>query len=372
MRSFTTKTLSYSPMNIIYLYNNTSPDPILQIFDALNLSMSIKLSDIGTAEFDVSVVKKDGSIHEALMDVSYLKKGNPVKIGAFKDWVETIVFEWFISNVSHKALATHIICSDKLLIFEDRRILADVSYNTGLSSILSGIFATINATENTGISTSCSITTVTEKDYSAGTKVIDIIKDLASGGNQFALIWNVLYLEPFIWEDRSVGDDRVEFIYEYTQARSRTIEDFEFLSDIHNIKNAIYAKSSWGGIVSATDAPSITSYKRREEFISVNWDATTETSKYLAEHKDDTVEISIVPISKDYSLANVGDKVWVYIDRGDPGAQYEWSLVVQSKDYIDGDLPQITYTLSTSKIRTPTILEKIKSMADDIYTLKNI
>lgn len=45
-------------------------------------------------------------------------------------------------------------------------------------------------------------------------------------------------------------------------------------------------------------------------------------------------------------------------------------MVVQSKEFIDGDLPEVKYGFSTSKIRTPTVLEKIKMMADDISNLK--
>lgn len=141
---------------------------------------------------------------------------------------------------------------------------------------------------------------------------------------------------------------------------------------MRNIKNAIYAKNTGGTVLSSSDATSITAYGRQEEFISVNGDVTSETSKYLLEHKDDTIEISITPSSRDFSLANVGDKVWVYIDRGDVRGKYEGAMVVQSKEYIDGDLPEVRYGFSTSKIRTPTIPEKIKMMANDIQVLKNI
>lgn len=76
-------------------------------------------------------------------------------------------------------------------------------------------------------------------------------------------------------------------------------------------------------MLSSSDATSIAAYGRQEEFISVNGDVTSETSKYLADHKDDTIEISITPSSRDFSIANIGDKVWVYIDRGDARGKYE-------------------------------------------------
>lgn len=38
--------------------------------------------------------------------------------------------------------------------------------------------------------------------------------------------------------------------------------------------------------------------------ISANGTLSTEVAKYLAEHKDDTTEISITPTTYDYSFAN--------------------------------------------------------------------
>lgn len=67
------------------------------------------------------------------------------------------------------------------MLLEQRMLLADTPYNTGLSSILSNLFSVMNATEDTGLSVSSSITTTTTKDYSAGQKIFDILKDLSEG-----------------------------------------------------------------------------------------------------------------------------------------------------------------------------------------------
>lgn len=361
--------------SILYIYDKTWTSIIAQVFDSINLSIILKLSDIWSAEFDIPVVKKDWSIHEALQDISILKKKNRIKIWFFRDGIETIVFDGIIANITDSALATHVICEDRLHILkEDRKIIEDLSYTSkSISFIVSDIFSRINTTEDTWLTVSCVISDVQlQKDYSAGQSVFDILQDLSEGWYQFGISWDIVYLDSFIWVDRSIGTDRVELLYEYNQARSRSIEDFSFSSDVRNIKNAIYAKNTWGTIISSTDSASITEYYRKEDFISVNWDVASETSKYLTEHKDDTIEISIIPTSRDFSLANVGDKVWVHIDRGDVRCQYDGTMIVQSKEFIDSDLPEVKYWFSTSKIRTPTILEKIKTMADDIKILKNI
>lgn len=117
-------------MNIVYIYTRTGTSPIIQIFDSINMSITSKLSDIGSAEFDIPVVKKDGSIHEALGDISFLAKMNRVKIGMLRDGTETIVFDGFITNVEDSALSTHVICADRMILLEQRMLLADTPYNT--------------------------------------------------------------------------------------------------------------------------------------------------------------------------------------------------------------------------------------------------
>lgn len=68
--------------------------------------------------------------------------------------------------------------------------------------------------------------------------------------------------------------------------------------------------------------------------ISANGDLTAETAKYLAEHKEDTKEISVTPISYDFSLVNPGDIVKVSIDRGDARGKFEGNMTVTGKEYI--------------------------------------
>lgn len=359
-------------MNTVYIYDKTGEYQFLQFFDAENLSINLKLSDVGYAEFNIPVITKKGGIHDALSDIAYLAKMNRVKIWRFNDWVENIIFEGYIANVKDETLSTHVICATSMIRFEERMLLADLTINASISSILNTILTTINATEDTWITVNCTVNTVASKQYSAWEYMLDILKDLSDGGYQFDIRDNVLYFWESIGVDRSMWDDRVEFLYEYNQGRTRNIDDFSFTGDIRNIKNAVYSKNTGGTVIWSFDTESIESYFRQEEFISVNGDVASETSKYLADHKNDTVEISIMPSVKDFSLADIWDIVWIHIDRGDARGKYIGSAVVQTKEFIDGDLPEIKFWFSTSNIRTPTILEKIKMMSDEIRNLKNI
>lgn len=62
----------------------------------------------------------------------------------------------------------------------------------------------MNGIENTGISTSTNVTTIVNKEYSAGERIIDILKDLAEGGYQFTIIGDTLHFGEFVGENRSI------------------------------------------------------------------------------------------------------------------------------------------------------------------------
>jgi len=360
--------------SIIYIYTRTGTNPIMQIFDGMNLSLSSKTNEISTASFDIPLYRPDGSIHPSLKDITYLAKMNRVKIAMNISGVESVQFDGYISSVSDGPTSTKVILSDYLGILESRIITTDVTFsNVSVSSILTSIFSTMNSIDPTGLSISSSITDMVTKTYTAGQSIMEIIQDLAQGGYHYIMRWIVLSMDTIVGIDRSTGASYIEFRYDYREARSRNISDFTMDSNVRNIQNSISAKPSTGTLVNASDTTSISTYGRREEMISANGTISDEVSKYLVEHKDDTVEISITPTTYDYSLANAGDIVKVMIDRGDARGKYSGTMRIVSKEYTtQGDLPSVVFSLSSSKIRTPNILEKLKRMNDDIKSLKTL
>lgn len=102
--------------------------------------------------------------------------------------METTQFDGYISSVSDGPTSTKVTLSDYLGILESRIITADVTY-TGVTviSILTSLFATMNASNATGLSVSSSITDFVTKTYTAGQSLLDIIQDLAQGGYQYIM-----------------------------------------------------------------------------------------------------------------------------------------------------------------------------------------
>ena len=358
--------------SVIYIYSRNGLSPILQVFDAMNLSMSAKINEVWTASFDIPLYQPNGNIHDALLDTAYLEKMNRVKISLISENIETIQFEGYISGITESATSTHVIVSDYIGVLESRIILSDMNFNSvSVSDVLTSIFSTINGTDNTGIIPSSNTADIISKSYSAGETMLSIMQDLVQWGYSFMMDNSILKFWVNIGKDRTSGPEFVEFRYDFRESRSRTIADFSIESNVQNIINSVSATN--GTIVTSSDSPSIAAYGRRESMISANGDLTAETAKYLAEHKEDTKEISVTPISYDFSLVNPGDIVKVSIDRGDARGKFEGNMTVTGKEYItQWDLPAVSFTLSSSKIRTPNILEKLKKMSDDIQKLKTL
>lgn len=358
---------------IIYIYTKDGVDPILQIFDAVHLSMSAKTNEVSSASFSIPVWKNDGTVHPALQNDAFLMKWNRVVISTLDGNTEKVQYEGHISGVRDGTTSTMITVSDRLGMIEKRMILEDKIYTTtSLSGILVDIFNHINAVHDTGISVSCNVSSIVPKEFIAGQYILDILTDLAQGWYQYVIRWETLYFWDIVGEDKSTWPGTVELQWDYKDSRNRNITDFSFDSESSNISNAIYAKpSGWGSMVSAIDNDSILAYWRREELISANGNLTEETSKYLAIHKDDTIELFVNPSINDYAIVNAWDIVRVSIDRGDARWKYNWTMQVVGKEYsMQWDLPNITLSLSSSKIRTPNILEKLKKMDADIKKLK--
>lgn len=353
---------------IIYTKNGTSP--IAQVFDAMDIMINNRLNDVSTAEFSIPLFTPDGKIHEILKDISYLMKGNRIQI-TVQGWEsETVAFDGMIDDTDDKPTRTVVRLIWYLWLLDQKIITTNASYVwQTVQSVLSGIISQINTIDDAQLSLSCWILDTIDKQYTGGTWVIQIIKEIADTIYQFTSRGKVIYFGKNIGVDRTVvGNDYFEFIYDYIDMRSNNVSDFSFKSSGKNIVNDVYTKG-WSTIVNVNDPTSIATYYRRQAYISTK--NSTELNKYLAEHKDETVELTLTPSNVIYSELDIWDNVRVNIDRWDARWKYDGSMTVTQKDirFINGTI-DVTMQLSNKSLRTPSILEKIKKIDADIQQLK--
>lgn len=164
---------------------------------------------------------------------------------------------------------------------------------------------------------------------------MSILKDLAGVKNIFYIRDGVLYFGEHIGRNLTMGENFTEFRYDFRENLGRNIANFSFSSQSKNIKNIVVAKNQGGVLFHYINNESVQEYGRMEAVVSV--DRSREFSKFLqdyaTEHGQDNVELILTPSMQDYGAVEIGDRVRVYIDRGDARAKYDGEMVVQSKNY---------------------------------------
>lgn len=113
---------------IIYIYGKSEVTPILQIFDATNLTLSARTNEPSVATFKIPLYTPSGEIHEALKNEVYLKKKNKIIIAFLTETGENIQFSGYISGVNDTELATEVTATDTLGECDERIIFTDSEY----------------------------------------------------------------------------------------------------------------------------------------------------------------------------------------------------------------------------------------------------
>ena len=82
-------------------------------------------------------------------------------------------------------------------------------------------------------------------------------------------------------------------------------------------------------------------------------------------------EVSITPFANDFSKAEVGDTVKVYIDGGNELQYFNGSLRVTEKNVTySGSDTSVIYQLSTSKVFTPTLIDEVRKLRDRVKKIE--
>lgn len=79
----------------------------------------------------------------------------------------------------------------------------------------------------------------------------------------------------------------------------------------------------------------------------------------LEERKESITEVSVTPITNDYFLTNLGDKVKVYIDGGNTIQFFDGNMKVVEKAMTFGIAKGVDVRLSTTKVSTMSLMENI-------------
>lgn len=337
-------------MIIIYIADHTWQNQLTQIFDATDVSASIKINDFGSATFTI------GQDHVANTD-EILQLFNDCKITQKIGSTEKTVFHWYIRLVQATWDKTEVECRTFEHLLDRRRVASSASQTGALNTILASLINAINTTYDTGITLDCDVTTSTTIAWSKGESVLTILKKL-DGLYDFVIRDKVLYVWETVGIDRTSGDDFWQFKRDWRYPADRNVVNFEVTINGDDLANAIQGKSAWY----QTDASSIAEYGRIEDVIS-NSDGseTAEVTKELVERATPTKNIDIDPDVSDFFFADVGDVVSLYLDAGNPIGQYFGAAKINEKSITFGDLNRVKVKLSESKIANQDLFDRIRA-----------
>lgn len=341
-------------MYIAYLKTPQGSD-ITQIYNLNKFTARLKLNYISEATFELP------STDPALSRAN-LKEFNQIKITYLLWNLEQTVIEWVIKTIESDLDWSVVTINSFDYLFKRKKTYVQLDLNWNLTTFLQSVLDTINARYNTGLVLDCNISdTVTlGTSISAWTSFYDILKKIPNIEWSFTTIDNIttLLVRRIIWEDRTTGDNFVEYIRDINNPRNRSIKTAKHVLNADNLSNAV--NDSYNRVV--TDTDSITDIWRIEESVSVSWTNTIEA--YLTDHKTSVAELEITPKSLDFFQVNMWDLVKVYIYVGNDILYYNWSLKVVSKTVSWNNLKKITIWLSKWNVTTLWIIETIKDLKD--------
>lgn len=341
-------------MFIVYIHNPFW-ELITQIFNISNLKINKKLNDISSASFEIPTKDKNCTYNN-FMEFN--------KISIFISWdnEEKLLFSWVVRDVDPDLEKTKIDLSDDLFLLRKKKLYSDKNYvNISIKNILTEILGEINSRKDTWIILNCDIEELVSVEYKDGKNFLDILKDLSQKWYEFNLENNVLIFQKTIGADKTTWSKFIEILYDIDNMQSNTIISASMPYSADNIVNAVTVKGNW----SSEDATSMNTFTRIEEQFT-SWDKDV----ILSERKDSVKELSITPSTNDFFLANIWDLVKVYINSWSDLLFYDWNLKIIEKEFVSWDLNRVKIKLSTGKIKTLWLPEKLSEMNSRINNLE--
>lgn len=321
--------------------------------------VSKKLSDISTVKIQVE-------INDEICNTENIARFQNISLGMFKtETVEEIIFEWVITNIEAGIHTVDILASDYLYLLKRRVLHADKNYviGTTYTDVLADILSHINTIYNTEIILS-SLTTDTlavAKSFKTRDTVFSILQDLSKEGYEFRMVWKTLEFGNYIGDDKTTGENAVEYIFDVSEPNTRNINAVKYSEKADDFANSIFPKT----FVSVEDAPSIVLVWK----IEANGDDNVDPSKTLTE-KLSVWDYEITGFSSDYFEAEIWDRVSVNINTDNALLSYTGTMKVIEKNATFGDLQKVEFKLSNSNISQKDFFEKFKIMQMEIDRLK--
>lgn len=335
-------------------------DNITQLHDITDVKVNIKLNETWSWSFYIAYDNPWNTL-EVLQEFNRCIVYKQLNTG-----IEKLLIEWYMKAPEADTEWTTVFLWDMNDFFKTKFVWSAKSYSwKTLDFILTDILADINWRFATWLTLDCWVADIIpNKSYSAWEDLLNIFQDLADSGYEFKVENNVLIFKSNIWIDRSISwENYLEYYFDKDDSDSRTIDNPKTTFNSENIANYIKVKNGWS-LVTDSDPTSITKFWSVERFFPSSWSDALSVSWILNERKDSVREIEFIPISQDFFEVDISDTVRVIINSKNILNNYDGTVKILEKKYDSWELEKISIKVSTTKVKTFTLLEQISKIKE--------
>ncbi|MCT4617532.1 MAG: hypothetical protein N4A38_04985 [Candidatus Gracilibacteria bacterium] len=343
---------------IAYIYDKNGKN-IAQIFDIFNINLQEKLNDISTLSFSLY---HDNRYSKR----EFLSEYNRVKINILlpKGQGEKTYLEGYITSVKSDLYKNIVTIKDYLGLFERAILFDKLNAYFQPKGYVASLVNKVNENHNLDlelVENELGTDGTVVRYFAEGTNYLDIIKGLMNDSFEIKIKGKKIYIKSKVGEDKSSGPNFVEYRYNINEYGDRNIKSISVLKNAENISNEIkFVSPEWS--VKKTDSGSIEKFGKLQERVYMNGEDGGAPNDYIKKHSISSREFNIVPVVEDYFEVEIGDIVKVYVDVGNDLMFINEGFRIVRKSFKSPKGGQVSFALSTEKVTTTTLNEKLKKL----------
>lgn len=298
-------------------------------------------------------------------NIEWIKKNQVIQIIEIWD-TDTILFEWYIDDLTVWINDIEITFKDYKAFFQNKKVLEDKTYTSQTpKEIIDDLIWDYNTYWDTWTCIS-DVTSTFTKELSIWDDYYSIINEICEFLQiQWIIKKWVIYVKEFIWTDRSSWTDLFEFVYNPVDITENNIIDINRKSSpIYNI--IIWVDSDENKIIK-TDTSSISTYWPIANSITIrNWSLEEITQAYLDFYKTPKYYYELESELLSQNL-NIWDKVAVRIEEAWEYFNFSWdAFIINKETKIENASKIINYNISTNNVKVKSFIQTMRDIDNQL------
>lgn len=340
-------------------------DLIIKIFNSINdVRPKVTIEDFENLQLQEDLTSfSSWSCLTSIID--WIQKNDIIKI--IEVWeTDVIIFDWYIDTLEVWIEKLSLTFKDYKSLFQNKKILNNKTFtNQTPKQIIDNLIWDYNSKWDTWSCVS-SITSTLTKEYKIWDNYYDIINEICDFLQiQWIIKNNIIYVQDFVWLDRTSWSNFFEFIYNGTDiAENNIINISKKTTPIYNI--IIWIDSNNNKTIKE-DSTSITNNWPIANSINIRiWSLEEITQSFLDFYKTEKSYFEIESSLLEINL-NIWDKVKVRIEEAGSYLNFEWNaFIIWKETTFENNSKFIKYNISTNNIKIKSFIQRMRDIDSQI------